>query len=304
MQKAPWPVVHSMGDIWIKPGSVLGTRTIDDYELVYFPSGTGTIYDLEGKEYALTDPCFVMTRPGERHSYRFDPERSVRHLFIHYDGSAYLGTGGTPVGQLRQPVVVPAGSHQLAAGLIKRMLWVGSMRPAGWIRRLSVLLAGALEELCAAPADASAGEPDSHGALPLPLPITKALRYMEEHLEKRLSIETIALQSGWSHEHFTRMFVQYVGISPKQALLERRLQRAEQLLMSGEWTVKQIAHQVGFTDEHHFSKMYKRLRGITATVYKQRCAEPIFRHMAPAAADPDTPYPVNRHIVVSDADIK
>ncbi|WP_368086823.1 helix-turn-helix domain-containing protein [Paenibacillus sp. yr247] len=61
------------------------------------------------------------------------------------------------------------------------------------------------------------------------------------------------------------MFVASVCMSPKRALLERRLLRAEQLMMNGKWTIKQISYGVGFRDEQHFSKMYKRIRGITAS---------------------------------------
>jgi AraC family transcriptional regulator len=122
---------------------------------------------------------------------------------------------------------------------------------------------------------------------------------MEEHLSDPITIESIAQQSGWSHEHFTRIFVSSIGMSPKRALLERRLLLAEQHLMNGQWTVKQIAYRVGFRDEHHFSKMYKRIRGITATAYIERCEDSLFRH-ATALFDPGTPYPINRHILVNE----
>ncbi|MBW7460349.1 AraC family transcriptional regulator, partial [Paenibacillus sepulcri] len=80
-----WPIVHSVGDIVIKAGFVLDARTIEDYELVYFPVGTDTVYELEGKPHILNDPCFVFTRPDERHRYCFDKEKNVRHLFVHFD---------------------------------------------------------------------------------------------------------------------------------------------------------------------------------------------------------------------------
>lgn len=292
-----WPVVHSVGDIVVQAGFVLEERQIDDYELVYFPLGTETIYELEGEAVRLHTPCFIFTRPQERHLYRFDPEQNVRHLFVHFDYSVLRRLDNRFLSLLRDYNRIPVRTDSLIPGLMKQMLRIANSQSNHWKKRLSVLLAATLEELCA-----SADNATEELAMPLPSQIARALTYMQEHLTEQITIEQVAGQTGWSHEHFTRMFVAFVGMTPKRALLEQRLKRAEQLLMSGQLTVKQIAYEVGFGDEHHFSKTYKRIRGITASDYIDRCRNPLFRHMA-AAEGSEPPYSVNRHIVVT-VDIK
>ncbi len=290
-----WPFVHSVGDVWAQAGSVLGTRSIPDYELVYFPEGSATQYELRGVPTTLDKPCFVFTRPDEEHRYLFDPARKVPHLFVHFDYDCLRRSDSRFSALLREDVIsFPVSANSLLPALTKQILRIANYQLPYWKRRVSALLATALEELCA-----SADNAIEELASPLPIPISRAIKYMEEHLEEPLTIETIARQSGWSHEHFTRMFVAYIGISPKRALLERRLLRAEHLMMSGQWSVKQIAYQVGFGDERHFSKMYKRIRGITASAYIERCESSLFRHST-AVPDPQTPYPVNRHILVNE----
>ncbi|BBH24113.1 hypothetical protein Back11_54580 [Paenibacillus baekrokdamisoli] len=289
-----WPLVHSVGDVWAQAGSVLGMRTIQDYELVYFPEGTTTQYEREGVSFELDKPCFIFTRPDEVHRYLFDPVRKVRHLFIHFDYDNFRQADSRFNTLLNDCNKLLVSSNSLLPGLIKQMLRIANFQLPYWKRRLSVLMAAALEELCAS-VDNALEELSN----PLPIPIARAMAYMEEHLDEPLSIDSIAQQSGWSHEHFTRMFVASVGISPKRALLERRILRAEQLMMSGQWTVKQIAYRVGFGDEHHFSKMYKRIRGITATTYIARCENSIIHHTT-AILDSETSYPVNRHILVNE----
>jgi methylphosphotriester-DNA--protein-cysteine methyltransferase len=54
---------------------------------------------------------------------------------------------------------------------------------------------------------------------------------MEKHQSEPITIEEIAHRSGWSHEHFTRVFVASVGTTPKRMLLERRIIRAESMMM-------------------------------------------------------------------------
>ncbi|MFC5649423.1 helix-turn-helix domain-containing protein [Paenibacillus solisilvae] len=292
-----WPIVHSVGDINIQAGFVLEERELSDYELVYFPEGTKTIYELKGEAVRLQLPCFIFTRPQERHLYRFDPDQNVHHLFVHFDYGAFRQRDNRFLSLLRNHNMILVRDDSLIPGIIKQMLRIANSQSNHWRKRLSVLLAAALEELCA-----SADNAPEELAMPLPVQIARAIAYMQEHAVEPITIEQIAEQSGWTHEHFTRMFAAAVGMTPKRALLEHRLKRAEQLMMSGQLSVKQISYQVGFGDEHHFSKTYKRIRGITASEYIERCRNPLFRHTAEAIGA-ESPFSVNRHIVVT-SDIK
>jgi AraC family transcriptional regulator len=288
-----WPYVHYVGDISVTKGSTLGSRAIDDYELVYFPEGTGTVYEWGGAPHRLDAPCFVFTRPHENHRYLFDRERNTRHLFVHFDYEP-LRRGDERFASLLQDGfhVVPARHSSLVAGIMQQIIVVAGYQSSHWKRRLSALVAAALEELAA-----YADNTPEFASENYPVQISRGIAYMEEHLTEPITIEQVARHSGWSHEHFTRMFVAAVGISPKRMLLERRLHLAEEFMMQGSKSVKQIAFQCGFGDEHHFSKIYKRIRGLTATEYKERCKEPIFRHAA-VEIDPGRTF-ANRHILVN-----
>lgn len=157
------------------------------------------------------------------------------------------------------------------------------------------MLAAALEELAALYGTPSEVEP-----FDIPLPIQRAIEYMEAHMAEPITIEEVARHAGWSHEHFTRMFVAALGMTPKRLLLEKRLRRAEDRMLRGAGTIKQIAYEVGFRDEHHFSKIYKQIRGMTASEYIKRCSsDPLLRHTADLT-DAYTLYPANRYIPVQD----
>lgn len=287
------PLIHNAGDFVIQAGFVLGPRQIDDFELVYFPDGTQTEYEIGGSLFVLNEPCFIFTRPGDWHTYRFAPEKNVRHLFVHFDYASLRNADERFVALLREGHMFLAKRHMLVTGLMEKILWIANHQPAYWRRRLAVLISASLEELSSFSSQVAEGE-----AIPLPIPVQHAITYMEEHLTDPVKIEEIAAISGWSHEYFTRMFVATTGMSPKRMLLELRFRRAEILMMRGTGTVKQIAYSVGFGDEHHFSKMYKKVRGITASDYIKRCQDPLFRHTV-SVLDPYTPYPLNRNILVN-----
>ncbi|WP_243390701.1 AraC family transcriptional regulator [Paenibacillus sp. GM2FR] len=285
------PALHVMGDITVNKGSVLGMRTIDDFELVFFPTGSRTVYENDRGEFLLDRPGIIFTCPGEPHRYRFDPFVPTRHLYVHFEYAAFRETfheQGNSRGECQDWSVIAGGS--LVPSLLKQMLKIVHVKPGGWQRRGAILLLSVLEEWRAIDED------DSRSSSTLPAPIIKALDYLEQHLHRQITIEEIAASSGWTHEHFTRMFVRWIGIPPQKALLERRLRRAEQLLIQAERTIKQIAYDVGFADEHYFSRMFKRTRGVTALEFRDRYADPLFRHLA-MIEEEESAYPLNRHFV-------
>lgn len=287
------PRIHTVGDVAAQAGFVLGPRTIGDYELVYFPEGTNTVYTIGEEAYVLKSPCYIFTRPGVIHSYQFDKDRDVRHLFVHFD---YMPlSGDDPRYRLLGKQSYYAAEYvPFLNGLMNQLIWIANRGAEHWRRRLSVLMAAALEEMASYEESVSFGDIDT-----LPVQLQLAIAYMEDHLHEPVTIEAVAEATGWSHEHFTRVFTRTIGLTPKRMLLEKRLQRAEELMLKGAMTVKQIAYTVGFQDEHHFSKIYKQIRGMTASEYMRRCNSPLFRH----TAEPARSYsllPTNRVVLLRD----
>ena len=88
--------------------------------------------------------------------------------------------------------------------------------------------------------------------------------YVEEHLEDPyLTNAAIARQIGTSERTLYRLVQHRLGLSPNHYLRERRLDRAEELIRSGEYrTVKEIALRVGFIKVSYFSQKYEASRGV------------------------------------------
>lgn len=299
------------GDFTVKAGWTLGPRRLAEYELVYFPSGSGTVYRTGAQSFRLSEPSFVLTRPGEEHAYRFDPDAPTRHLFVHFrvgpsaaaqphaagpsaaaPSHAAGSSAAAPLPSAARPVL-PAGQSPLVPAMLRHLLHLSASRPACWEARCVTLLQAILAELKGL-AEADKAEAAAEPALPPQL--MRALEYMEERLHQPLSVAEIARRSGWTHEHFTRVFVRLMGIPPQQELVRRRIERAAWQLIQSEDTVKEIAYAVGFRDEHYFSRCFVKIKGMNATEYRRQFADPRIRHLAPAGAY-DAPYPLNRYVL-------
>lgn len=283
------PMIHIAGDIAKKAGSGLGPRTIEDYELLYFPDASRSIYRIKDQAYTLDEPSFVITRPGEIHAYEYDNQQPARHLFLHFGlpGEEQL-LELLPMLRPDGPSCIPA-DDQLLALMMKQILYIAYAYPDRLQERGSSMLLTLLTELNGQIYD----DPQRAEIKRLPSQIVKALDYIDEHIEETLSVEMLANRSGWSHEHFTRSFMQYLGRTPRETIIQRRIERACQLLLYEEWSIKEVAYRVGFNDENYFSRLFKNVKGITASAYRRKHNNPVYRNLVPVK-ETETLYPVNR----------
>ena len=72
-----------------------------------------------------------------------------------------------------------------------------------------------------------------------------------------------------SHHYFSRLFKATTGITPRQYIIRSRIERAKNLLQQNKLSIANIATEVGFVDQSHLNRHFKRLVGITPKSYLQ-----------------------------------
>jgi AraC family transcriptional regulator len=100
--------------------------------------------------------------------------------------------------------------------------------------------------------------------------VTDALRRIEAKADERLSLAELAREAAMSPYHFLRVFRQAVGMTPHQFVLRTRLHRAAVRLRRSDDTVSAIAFGAGFNDLSTFNRRFRRLMGVSPTVYRAR----------------------------------
>jgi AraC-like DNA-binding protein len=103
-----------------------------------------------------------------------------------------------------------------------------------------------------------------------------ARQYMEANYHRNLSLKELAGLSSLSASHFLRIFRDTVGLTPHAYLTQRRIEIATTLLRYGTPLVE-IANLVGFTDQSHFTKKFKRMLGVTPGQYTLTSSSPHWR---------------------------
>ena len=93
--------------------------------------------------------------------------------------------------------------------------------------------------------------------------LKRILAFVEENLDKDLSLAGIAVVAGVSPSHCKILFRAAMGLPLHQYVIQRRVERARVLLSEGELAISQVALQTGFAHQSHLSRHMKRMLGYT-----------------------------------------
>ena len=92
--------------------------------------------------------------------------------------------------------------------------------------------------------------------------LLRAVEYIRDQLDTDLTVSGIAQAVYMSPYHFTRLFKESTGQSPHQYVVEARVRKAKELLTTGKFTISEAAYHVGFVDQSHLTRHFKRVFGL------------------------------------------
>ncbi|WP_338691578.1 MULTISPECIES: AraC family transcriptional regulator [unclassified Bradyrhizobium] len=96
---------------------------------------------------------------------------------------------------------------------------------------------------------------------------------IESNLTGQLNIERLAREVGLSVGYLSRAFKLSKGLSPHQYILHVRVERAKHLIETSDWSLVEIAEQVGFADSSHMATVFARLTGEPPSRFRNRWEE-------------------------------
>ncbi len=103
---------------------------------------------------------------------------------------------------------------------------------------------------------------------------SRALGWLEAHLQEPLNPEAAAQHAGVSASHLRKLMKQETGKSLSQHLKTLRVELAKQLLMESPLNMNELAWRVGYTSAPHFCTVFKKETGKTATEFAKSLGQP------------------------------
>ena len=94
-----------------------------------------------------------------------------------------------------------------------------------------------------------------------------AIDYIEQHYTSEISLDDVAKFVGISPQHFSKIFKMETGTNYVDWLSDLRIEQAKKYLSSGERTIKEICYLVGYKDPNYFSRIFKKIVGMSPSEY-------------------------------------
>ena len=98
--------------------------------------------------------------------------------------------------------------------------------------------------------------------------LRRVIEYIQQNLDKGLSLAELAGVVYMSPYHFARLFKRSTGMPPHRFVIRQRIDRARACLATPDLPIAEISRMVGFRTASHFSTVFRRVTGVTPGSYR------------------------------------
>ncbi len=251
------PEVHHSNYTSVKLGQSWGPRVIPDYEFILIVSGVFS-YAKEGEaELELSQGDVLCIPPGVTHTFSCLRRSLGEAAFscIHME----FAEGRSRLAGDYRPEIEPPLLTQLGAGSAMHLLFKSlSDTLSGYGSRRHEIAPCILKEIVLRLAELWEGKSASC--------VSPRVKAMAESvcadLGARVGRRELSKAFGISQEYVDTLFRRELGMTPTEYLHAQRSAKACKLLLEDGLSVKEAASLLGYSDEFHFSKMFKRHMGM------------------------------------------
>ena len=98
--------------------------------------------------------------------------------------------------------------------------------------------------------------------------VSNAVQYMQEHFREKITLPEVAEKIYVSQWHLSKLLNHHMGKNFSEVLNSIRIEKAKELMKDPSLRLADIAEMVGFLDVAHFSRVFKKLTGVSAGEYR------------------------------------
>ena len=234
---------------WVSWGHRGVPRTIDESVLLFCIRGGGW-FRLRDTEYRIREKDIFLCPPNIVHQYGCNPETGWEIKWCHFSGEQAESlcrisglSESMPVAHLPEPEVLSSCFSALLDRLDSR-------------NKDMEIEASALLHLLLLEIYRQSGRSPGKNDLTV---------YADE---SSISVDRMARRAGYSKYHFCRLFKKQTGRSPWQYVLDRKIERAKELLIGTSLSVKEIAAALDFNHPDYFAKLFRERCGVPPNRYR------------------------------------
>ncbi|UDQ98671.1 AraC family transcriptional regulator [Lentisphaerota bacterium WC36G] len=224
-----------------------------NYVLVVVINGEGEYIDEENnKRYKLKSGMFFQRFPNHRHSNIINPNSDWKECFIEIPPTAYELLKQLNCCNKNNPV----GIVNINKALLERfesithaLSNVTDAQIYSLFPNIFSLITDCLMQ------NKFLNDKDEEYSNQI---IEKGCLFLGSSLDKKISIDDFCRRNGYSYEHFRKKFKNYLGISPHQYRIKRKMEAACSMLKNSNSPIYVIAEQLGYSSQYEFSSQFKK----------------------------------------------
>lgn len=230
-------------------------RVLDEYQIIYISKGKGYFESSSCLKTTINEGSIIFLFPGEWHRFKPEPETGWDEF--------WLGCKGNIIENIehhsficKQTPIIEIGISEKVIELFLEIIRNTKQEKMGYqfyISGIALHLLGIIQ-FKAKQFEQKSG--DKTETL-----INKAQIMLRENMNQNIKIESVAQELHVSYAWFRKAFKNYTGISPKQYLLQLKIEKAKIMLSDNSKTIKEIAFELDFDSVAFFSKQFKQKTG-------------------------------------------
>lgn len=256
-------VYYYHGKQFCEAGYSWGPGVKDHYKILFIHEGKGT-YQFNGKTYALKKGQGFMVFPNTICHMKADLHDPWVYSWIAFQGTCVDGL----LEQVHLSKMAPSFSYAPANWFEP---WLEQFNDAGELEKNSGLVVHSLLYRLISDWIDMLTAPNQIGYLPKAkdVYVRKAIDYIKMNYYTKVSITELARLIGIDRIYLSALFKEVVNQSPQNYLLHYRMDKACDLMNNQQLSVSDISHSVGYNDPLLFSKMFKKVKGISPSHYRK-----------------------------------
>ena len=235
-----------------------------DFQIIYIAAGCGHFhFDTVDNETIVPAGNIVIFRPKELQKYEYYGEDKTEVYWIHFTGSDVkniLRKYGFPDNER----IFPVGTSMEYERIFKRIIIELQRCQDNYEEMLTLLLRHLLiifqRELTREPV--LKNEYLDHE-------MDTAVTYFNENYNRDINIEEYATSKGMSVSWFIRSFKKFTGSTPMQFIVALRVNNAQVLLETTNYSINEISKIVGYDNQLYFSRLFHKLKGFSPREYRK-----------------------------------